>query len=87
MSSTVRFEFYGKLRRIAGMDYFSLPIKLPTTIGAAISELVEILPELSQSLESCACAVGDEIVLRNYILDDESSENLSVALLPPVAGG
>lgn len=87
MNDIIKFEFYGRLRRIAGMEYFSLPIKLPKSLGDAIAELVEVFPELNQSLEVCACAVGDEIVLRNYILDSGTDEGLTVALLPPVAGG
>lgn len=76
-------EFHGVLRRLAGAD--SIQIELPdaATAADALDKVSNISAELSQRLECCACAVGDELISRTTVLEDGAT----LVLIPPVSGG
>lgn len=79
----ITFEFYGRLGRLANVSELGMPIQAPMTLEQALKQLAEIKPDLSENLERCACAIGDELVSRSMLLNADAR----VALLPPVAGG
>ncbi|TEU30717.1 MoaD/ThiS family protein [Alkanindiges illinoisensis] len=81
--SQITFEFYGRLERLAHQSEISLKLNTPVSIENALQQLAELKPDLSENLERCACAIGDELVSRSMLVD----ANTRVALLPPVAGG
>ena len=81
--SQITFEFYGRLGKLANQPELSLPIETPVILEQALKQLAEAKPDLSENLERCACAIGDELVSRTMLLQ----ANTRVALLPPVAGG
>ncbi|MFC4252948.1 MoaD/ThiS family protein [Sinimarinibacterium flocculans] len=81
----ITFAFYGGLTRRCQED--PLTLNLPddaATLGDAIAVLGERFPDAAEALGRAACAVGDQIMSRrNSALED----GMTVALLPPVAGG
>lgn len=81
--SQITFEFYGRLGKLANQPELSLPIATPVVLEQALKQLADIKPDLSENLERCACAIGDELVSRSMLVE----ANTRVALLPPVAGG
>ena len=81
--SQITFEFYGRLERLANQSEIGLKLNTPVSLETALQQLAELKPDLSENLERCACAIGDELVSRSMLVD----ANTRVALLPPVAGG
>lgn len=81
--NSITFEFYGRLQALAGQPDMALSVALPLSLKQALESLAAELPAISAQLEHCACAIGDELVPRTTMLE----ESLSIALLPPVAGG
>ena len=81
--SELRFEFYGRLASLADQTSIDLPTDLPIRLQDALTQLAEQLPQIHDNLERCACAVGDQLVHRDLIIQDK----MTIALLPPVAGG
>lgn len=81
--ATITFEFYGRLERLAQQGAFSLEIVTPSTVEDALRLLASNKPDLTESLERCACAIGDTLISRSHILEGDAT----LALLPPVAGG
>ncbi len=79
----VRFEMFGVLQRLAGGEAFDLALTRSVTIADALEELGARHPQLRGELARCAVASGDAIVLRR----DRLSPGMTLALLPPVAGG
>lgn len=83
MSSSITFEFHGRLLRSAGRSELSLAVEAPLTLADALAVLARELPQLETELARCACALGDRLLLRREML----AGNERLALLPPVAGG
>lgn len=81
--STITFEFYGRLERLAKQTDLSLEIVTPTKVEDALKILATSKPDLTENLERCACAIGDALISRSHILEGDAT----LALLPPVAGG
>lgn len=81
--SQITFEFYGRLERLAQQSEISVSLPTPILLEQALQQLTALKPDLTENLERCACAIGDELVSRSTLLE----ANTRVALLPPVAGG
>lgn len=80
----VTFEFYGVLQRLAGAPQRAIEVDAAgAMIGAALERLAREVPALAGELERSACAVGDALVSRS----DRLAGDLTIAVLPPVAGG
>jgi molybdopterin converting factor small subunit len=77
----VQFEFYGVLQALCSAT--PAAVDAEGTVADALLRLGEQYPLAQRELQRAACAVGDRIVLRSTPLSD----GLTVALLPPVAGG
>ncbi len=73
---------FGPARDFVGATVrVSLP--MPATVADAVAALATGNAEFAELLPSCAIAVGDEIVHRDFAL----SPGDAVAVLPPVSGG
>ncbi len=81
--ATITFEFYGRLEKLANQVEASLNVDTPSSLEDALTALAATKPDLTENLERCACAIGDELVSRSYLLESDCR----IALLPPVAGG
>lgn len=77
------FEFYGILEQLAGTTEYTLEIDTPLALADALALLTTSKPDIARQLERCACAISDSIVHRDTLI----SQDVVVALLPPVAGG
>ena len=79
----VRVLLFARAKDLAGRA--SLPLELPE--GATVAELRRLLvvtdPRLSEFQARCAVAVEGELASDETAL----TENVEVALLPPVSGG
>lgn len=79
----VTVEFFGALTRLAPAASATLELPGGATVADALAALARQLPQLAPELDRCACARGDELVLRTQPL----TPGARLALLPPVAGG
>ncbi len=79
----IRFELFGLLQRLAGGAAIDIVLKRSFTVADALDELGALHPELRSELARCAVANGDAIVLRR----ERIAAGMTLALLPPVAGG
>lgn len=81
--TTIVFELYAGLERLAGTREYRLDAGDAATVGDALDRLNAARPELAELVARCACASGDAIVRRTDPLPGDGR----IALLPPVAGG
>lgn len=81
--SALTFELYGRLEKLANQSEINLDINTPVSLESALEQLATLKPDLTENLERCACAIGDELVSRSTLVESGSR----IALLPPVAGG
>lgn len=80
----ITFTFYGGLTRRCQNDPLTLTLPDGTaTLADAVAELGGRFPDAWDALERAALAVDDQIVSRRTAVED----GMTVALLPPVAGG
>ncbi len=80
----VTLEFYGGLARRFAVPAITIELgQSDPTIGDALAALAALHPEASEALGRTACAVGDQLVSRS----SGAQAGMSIALLPPVAGG
>ena len=79
----ITFEFFGVLERLAGASALQLDLDDGVTVEDALNELAQKAPNLAETLNRSACAVGDTLVARSESL----TAGTRLALLPPVAGG
>ncbi|WP_394660890.1 MoaD/ThiS family protein [uncultured Acinetobacter sp.] len=71
------------LEKLAGTVEYSLEFETSVAIAQSLTLLAIFKPEIAVQPERCACAIDDMTVSRSAII----SENIVIALLPPVAGG
>ena len=80
----ITFAFYGGLTKRCQDQPLTLALPDGTaTLGDAVAELGNRFPDAWDALERAALAVDDQIVSRRTAPED----GMTVALLPPVAGG
>jgi molybdopterin converting factor small subunit len=80
----ITFAFYGGLTRRCQDDPLTLTLPDGTvTLGDAVAELGNHFPDAWEALERAALAIDDQIVSRRTAAED----GMTIALLPPVAGG
>lgn len=78
----ITIEAYGAIERQFPKNY-SLQSQPNCSVSEILAELMQHFPDTAPVLERCACAIGDTIVTRNYVLQSDTT----LVLLPPVAGG
>lgn len=76
-------EFFGVLERMAAVGSLQLDVSNDATVEDALAVLAQRLPNLSETIERSACAIGASLVARS----DSLTHGVRLALLPPVAGG
>lgn len=81
---TLKFQCCGVLEQACGGAERELEVSgFPLRVDDALAQFAADNPAAEAHLPHIACAVGDEIVTRDYSL--KSGETL--VLLPPVSGG
>jgi molybdopterin converting factor small subunit len=80
----ITFAFYGGLTRRCQDEPLTLTLPDDTaTLADAVAELGNRFPDAWEALERAALAIDDQIVSRRTAAE----HGMTVALLPPVAGG
>lgn len=82
-SITIRALFFARLAESVGTRELALTIPASSTVGDAITTLVQRFPVLAESKESLAAAVNESYARRSDALSDGDV----LALIPPVSGG
>ena len=52
-------------------------------VSEVLNQLLSLYPDIQPMLERCACAIGEDIISRQNVLNRDST----LVLLSPVAGG
>ena len=78
----IKIEAYGAVEKLlpANLVIYSPP---NSDIGAVLSQVMSLYPEAKTLIERCACAIGEDIISRQNVLNRDST----LVLLSPVAGG
>ncbi len=79
----IAVQCFGVTARLAGRSRLAIEVAPPATVADALAVLADQHEALAPTLPRCACARGDQIILRETPLADGDE----IALLPPVAGG
>lgn len=79
----VTIEFHGVLERLAGAASMSLQVTDNAVVADALETLARQKPNIAETIERSACAIGASLVARG----DSLAQDDRLALLPPVAGG
>ncbi len=79
----IQVQFYGFLHSLVNTHSVKLEISSDTTIYDIVKKLIKKYPVLENKLSRIAFSIGDEIVSRDTILQ----ENDELGLLPPFCGG
>lgn len=78
----ITIEAYGAVEKHLPTD-LNLSCDEHGLVTDVLEQIAHLYPAASDILEKCACAIGDEMVTRNYPL----SKDCTLVLLSPVAGG
>ncbi|HET8552870.1 MAG TPA: MoaD/ThiS family protein [Gammaproteobacteria bacterium] len=82
--STLKLQCCGMLEEACGSFERELKVSgFPIRVQEALTQFAEANPAAREYLPYVACAVRDEIVVRNHTLN----EGDTLVLLPPVSGG
>ncbi len=80
---TLRILFFARSRELAGVSETLLSLPINSSVAQLREALTQLYPKLTGFLELCAIAVDDEFSTDEQIL----SQDVTVAILPPVSGG
>lgn len=80
---SLKILFFAKSRELAGVAETFLNLPVNSSVAELRGELIHLYPKLAGFLELCAVAVDDEFSTDGQIL----SQDVTVAILPPVSGG
>lgn len=78
----IKIEAFGAIERQIPAD-LCLQCEAEIQVSAVLNQLLSIYPDIQPMLERCACAIGEDIISRQNILNRDST----LVLLSPVAGG
>lgn len=78
----IKIQTFGAVERTLPQD-LSVFCEVSSAIADVLNQLQQDYPEAEQAIERCACAIGEDIVLRKNRLYQDSI----LVLLSPVAGG
>lgn len=79
----LKLEFYGVLSEVVGASELEWPLAEPVSVTQVLGALSAEFAGLERHLPRTACAVNDEIVPRERLVQRGDT----LALLPPVSGG
>jgi molybdopterin converting factor small subunit len=74
---------FGPARDCVGGTSVTVDVALPAAVEKLVAALADVNAGLRELLPHCAIAVGDELVARDFVVNDGDE----VAVLPPVSGG
>ena len=78
----VKIEAFGAIERQLPPNLM-LQCEPDSSVAAALKDVVAQYPAVHTLLERCACAIGEDIISRQSVLEKDST----LVLLSPVAGG
>ncbi|MEB3766699.1 MoaD/ThiS family protein [Acinetobacter sp. MD2] len=78
----IQIEAYGAVSAQLP-EYLSVRCLVKAQVGDVLEQLVQQHPQAQHLIEQCACAIGEDIVPRSFVL----SQDVTLVLLSPVAGG
>lgn len=78
----IKIEAFGAIERLLPKA-LALEFAENQSVKDVLNHVVMLYPEADQAMEKCACAIGEDIVTRQLLLD----KSCTLVLLSPVAGG
>lgn len=78
----IKIEAFGAIERQIPAD-LNLQCESEIHVSEVLNQLLSLYPDIQPMLERCACAIGEEIISRQNVLNRDST----LVLLSPVAGG
>ncbi|WP_455595580.1 MoaD/ThiS family protein [Acinetobacter pecorum] len=78
----IKIEAFGAIERQLPVD-LNLQCESEIQVTEVLNQLLFIYPNIQPMLERCACAIGEDIISRQNVLNQDST----LVLLSPVAGG
>ena len=78
----IKIEAFGAIERQIPAD-LNLQCESEIHVSEVLNQLLSLYPDIQPMLERCACAIGEDIISRQSILNRDST----LVLLSPVAGG
>ena len=78
----VKIEAFGAIERQLPPN-LTLQCEPDSSVAAVLKDVVAQYPAVHGLLERCACAIGEDIISRQNVLNRDST----LVLLSPVAGG
>jgi molybdopterin converting factor small subunit len=79
----INLECYGVLQQMCGSERQLNLAGDTAPVAQVLKALAEAIPDAAPHMEHTACAVGEDLVGRDYQVRDGQT----LALLPPVSGG
>ena len=78
----IKIEAFGAIERQIPTD-LNLQCESEIQGSEVLNQLLSLYPDIQPMLERCACAIGEDIISRQNVLNRDST----LVLLSPVAGG
>lgn len=78
----IKIEAFGAIERQLPAD-LNLQCESEIQVSEVLNQLLSLYPDIQPMLERCACAIGEDIISRQNVLNRDSA----LVLLSPVAGG
>ena len=78
----IKIEAFGAIERQIPAD-LNLQCESEIQVSEVLNQLLSLYPDIQPMLERCACAIGEDIISRQNVLNRDSTR----VLLSPVAGG
>ncbi|MCO8114303.1 MoaD/ThiS family protein [Acinetobacter lwoffii] len=78
----IKIEAFGAIERQLPAD-LNLQCESEIQVSEVLNQLLSLYPDIQPMLERCACAIGEDIISRQNVLNRDST----LVLLSPVAGG
>ncbi|EEY89758.1 MoaD/ThiS family protein [Acinetobacter lwoffii] len=78
----IKIEAFGAIERQIPAD-LNLQCESEIHVSEVLNQLLSLYPDIQPMLERCACAIGEDIISRQNVLNRDST----LVLLSPVAGG
>ncbi len=78
----IKIEAFGAIERLLP-KVLAFEFAENQTVEEVLSHIVMLYPESTKAMDKCACAIGEDIVLRQTALNT----SCTLVLLSPVAGG
>lgn len=78
----IKIEAFGAIERQIPAD-LNLQCESEIQVSEVLNQLLSLYPDIQPMLERCACAIGEDIISRQNVLNRDST----LVLLSPVAGG